>query len=51
LKEVGVPLTATGLAAATDREPATGIGAVSPAAVSPEVSKGDYYTLSKVCMD
>ena len=46
LKEVGVPLTGMGLAAATDWEPATGMGAVSPAPVSLVVSKGDY-TLSK----
>ena len=32
LKEVGVPLTAMGRAAATDLEPPTGSGAVSPAA-------------------
>lgn len=32
LKEVGVPLTAMGRAAATDRDPATGNGAASPAA-------------------
>ncbi|KAA6425862.1 MAG: hypothetical protein FRX49_04237 [Trebouxia sp. A1-2] len=46
LKEVGVPLTGVGLAAATDWEPATGMGAVSPATVSPQVSKGEN-TLSK----
>ena len=33
LKEVGVPLTAMGRDAATDCEPATGRGAVSPASV------------------
>lgn len=49
LKEVGVPLTGVGLAAATDWEPATGMGAVSPATVSPQVSKGEN-TLSKVCI-
>ena len=43
-----MPLTGMGLAAATDWEPATGMGAVSPATVSPQVSKGEH-TLSKVC--
>ncbi len=48
LKEVGVPLTGMGLAAATDWEPATGMGAVSPAPVSPQLSTGDD-ALSKLC--
>ena len=34
MKEVGVPLTAMGRAAAADRDPATGNGAVSPAATT-----------------